>query len=149
MKTGRLHKPENNKIMNREIKFRAWDGKIMHILEANDREANHVLQFGSGGFWLNSYETGELITSTKKGGIIMQYTGLKDKNGKEIYEKDHDRNGNMIDFCERCSGYQFFQIDVTAKDIINCHSCYGNFLLHDHINDFEIIGNIYSNPELL
>jgi uncharacterized phage protein (TIGR01671 family) len=80
---------------------------------------------------------------------VGQFTGLKDKNGNEAYEKDFDADGNMIDWCDRCCGYQFKLIDIPTKDEIFCHNCEGNFMLHDHLPDFEIIGNIYQNPELI
>jgi hypothetical protein len=80
---------------------------------------------------------------------VGQFTGLKDKNGNEAYEKDFDSDGNMIDWCDRCCAYQFKLIDIPTRDEIFCHNCEGNFMLHDHLPDFEIIGNIYQNPELI
>ena len=66
---------------------------------------------------------------------------IKVINGVEIYEKDYDAEGNMIDYCEECMGYQFFQIDQ-LKDVIFCHNCDGNFMVQDHIDEFRILGNV-------
>lgn len=120
----------------REIKFRAWD-KVLNEFLPNVQ--NHIND--------KEWAFGSMLKDDRW--VIEQFTGLKDKNGKECYEKDYDADGNMIDWCERCCGYQFFQIDIPTKDIIFCQNCEGNFMLQDHIGDFEIIGNIHSNPSLL
>lgn len=121
--------------MNREIKFRIW------------HKVNEQMLYEG---WNNDFFlTKSILFDYGEDVEIMQYAGLKDKNGNECYEKDYDANGNMIDWCERCCGYQFFQIDIPTKDIIFCHNCEGNFMLQDHIGEFEIIGNIHSNPSLL
>ena len=80
---------------------------------------------------------------------LMQYTGIKDKNGKEIYEGDiikykflYDRRLNHI------SPVKFLETEASfgIKDI------YGNEIPLYRItanNYFEVVGNIYENPELL
>ncbi|UED77968.1 YopX family protein [Brevibacillus sp. DP1.3A] len=77
---------------------------------------------------------------------LLQYTGLRDKNGKEIYEgdvihvPDHDWNGYVM-FTGDC------QYALKGKTVL------GNdgYLLFTQIylNKCEVIGNIYENPELL
>ena len=78
----------------------------------------------------------------------MQYTGLKDKNGKEIYEgdivryKDIDKMaGTTHDFKE-----VYFDTELLCFELRYTH----NKLLNKQFEkDFEIIGNIHENPELM
>lgn len=114
---------------NREIKFRVWD----------------KVDYMSSPFTLDDLMLKKIqFTSDCP---VMQFTGIKDKNGIDAYEKDYDEDGTMIDWCDMCCGYQFFQIDIPSKDIIFCHNCEGHFMLQDHIDDFEIIGNLYQTPK--
>ena len=72
---------------------------------------------------------------------LMQYTGLKDKNGVEIYEGD-------IIYCEECDRNSEIKWD-TVSAMFSFHRPN----IHDRYdvstNTMEIIGNIYENPELL
>jgi len=132
--------------MKREIKFRAWDNFDKKWLLGYEYP-------NLGGFSM----FGECMLFNEWSGIInrfilqqkdripddlilMQYTGLKDKNGKEIYEGD---------IFQRHNGHT----SEVAYD--NYHACFG---LKDkgltHLNGIdnsngEIIGNIYENPELI
>lgn len=111
--------------MNREIKFRAWDEVSEKMLNWN--------------YFLDTNMKNTFIAPESTGLILMQYTGLDDKNGKEIYEGDIAKYENMI------GKIMFFN---------------GSFILSDFeeteewelgvINEeLEIMGNIYDNPELL
>lgn len=116
--------------MNREIKFRAWskaDGGVM--LQVGDEYGtthpldccNYVLQ-------------GQDIE-------LMQYTGLKDKNGVEIYE------GDILDFDAEEWGSEFTPEVVAFDKTIGTYDLCGS--LSDLCNYRQVIGNIYENPELL
>jgi len=65
----------------RTIKFRAWD-KVNK--EMKYKSPNILIGLTGDVFWQFGYEPPEYLKETE----MMQYTGLKDKNGKEIYEKD-------------------------------------------------------------
>lgn len=67
---------------------------------------------------------------------IMQFTGLLDKNGKEIYEGDIDERGVEI-----VCGNVFKQVSIKSKGTI-FHEVW-------QMEEKEIIGNIYENPDLL
>jgi uncharacterized phage protein (TIGR01671 family) len=126
--------------MNREIKFRIFDKNIPR----NQEEALNESPTGEIVEWENVLHTDYLKHAlTKNEYPIMQYTGLKDKNGKEIYEDDIVRKGNKIYYVSFCMG----SFELRKKsDSENCATGRRNntdWML------LEIIGNIYENPELL
>lgn len=118
--------------MKREIKFRAWDNANQRMVPDKELQIMTLPNFGSV----------PLNECLKMLGIIhklMEYTGLKDKNGVEIFEGDI-LNLGMFDF-DVDDGYQIFTVSDFAPDI-----CYLNNV---KIVYREIIGNIHQNPELL
>ncbi len=74
--------------------------------------------------------------------ILMQYTGLKDKNGKEIYE------GDIIVEYLLPNEYDYGIIEyLDGSFVINWKSKMWQYLIN--VSRREVIGNIYENPELL
>lgn len=112
--------------MNREIKFRAWDkscNKMRGISGLQD-----CFSLRSDGVCNEDY-------------ILMQYIGLKDKNGKEIYEGDILKASNsIIKIVFKGRGYEGIYLN---KEEMNELPIQNNNYLH-----WQIIGNIYENPEL-
>jgi uncharacterized phage protein (TIGR01671 family) len=87
-----------------------------------------------------------LDTMKGKDCALMQYTGLKDKNGKEIYEGDVI-NGGMYNG-SYCHGKVVFNNGAfTAYPIPRFTEGQSDFMYI--LNQIEVIGNIYENPELL
>ncbi len=132
--------------MNREIKFRAWDEVSEKMLNWND--------------FLDTNMKNTFIAPESTGLILMQYTGLHDKNGKEIYEGDawEDEDGYyIIVWDEKEAGFLVDTYGIEEWLGEGGQECYGNkieFISREPIDYFnfskiEIIKNIYDNPELL
>jgi uncharacterized phage protein (TIGR01671 family) len=93
------------------------------------------------------FEQVEVIPET-----VGQYVGLTDKNGKEIYSGDYDKDYNLVHWCEKRMGWAMAVCDIPTKEIIMCHcySCEGNFEISEIIDEkIEIIGNIFENKDLI
>lgn len=129
----------------RTIKFRVY------ILDKNGKVECHFHEWLDGDGWKHDYYaplvTNGVFSHEELGDgffgeiVRKQFTGLNDKNKVDCYEKDYDEDGNMIDWCDECCGYQFKMIDIPTGDEVFCHNCDGNFMLQDHIGDFKIVGN--------
>lgn len=132
--------------MSRDIKFRVYDKWTKQMLP--------VL----------SIDCKETFSSERGDNVLMQYTGLKDKNDKEIYEgdiieikyKEYAFDGStLIDRCIKGYidyHYLSFDICIGEHDGIKTYSCFvQEMMLVDNFIDeeWEVIGNIYENPELL
>ena len=117
----------------RELKFRAW-----HPGEKKMRYG--VGTDGYGGIVLDTEYMG--LKPLKGEAILMQYTELKDKNGKEIYEGDIVRGF--------CTGNYPAVIECDAPDGgYNIRERDGEYMEIDSNTRIEVIGNIHENPELL
>ena len=144
----------------REIKFRAWDGKYNEMiylensgLQYFDFEGGYSLGFTVDGykdFW--AHERYESTTKQASEFPIMQYTGLKDKNGVEIYD------GDVVEFranyTSKPCGYMKAEVVIGIYKL-ELHAENGEvYDAEEETDEFpyahcEVIGNIYENPELL
>lgn len=131
--------------MNREIKFRIWDIENKEMLKVQELDFEPTFYGGRIAIRLDQYndyfDTEDMI--------LMQYTELHDKNEKEIYEGD-------IVYCQTKYGkakaiIKFIDGKFVAYwDSILTHPQNGHCIACYEINKrFEVIGNIYDNPELL
>jgi uncharacterized phage protein (TIGR01671 family) len=116
----------------REIKFRAWDRKNKKFIKNN-------IDYDKCEYYGNIFVCFKCaLSDCLEDYILMQYTGLKDKNGKEIYEGDIlELKNAKISFIPRV-------IFVMAWDDTRT-----GWTLYSPKDEFEVIGNIYENPELL
>jgi uncharacterized phage protein (TIGR01671 family) len=132
-----------NMSKTREIKFRAWNKKLARMFYFDGFE--DIITFSDGGFirlpdW-DVYKDGFNDLATPDELEFLEYTGLKDKNGKEIYE------GDIVSFS--ASGFRVFPQEV--KYLGNGFWIEGENGEHflPRLGGLEVIGNIYENPELL
>lgn len=115
----------------RTIKFRAWQDNSMLIQKTPG-------VYGTKNFLNQLYEDCEL----------MQFTGVKDKNNKEIYEGDIFKT-----FIRNDDGDKFERHYQVVFNDTNCQFMVldtdSNGSLFHYANNCEVIGNIHENPELL
>ena len=121
----------------REIKFRAWFGEGHKMIPFD--ELHIELENGEYTVWYSldgdSIQDGLCVEDFN----IMQYTGLKDKNGKEIYEGDIVRLPEDEDYKYYSIIYSKNRLGFTLSNGCGFGLSYG----------IEVVGNIYENPELL
>ncbi len=111
----------------REIRFRAWDKIRKKMIDV------HGIQFVLEKVLWQEYEPEKTNWySDIENMELMQFTGLKDKNGKEIYEED------IVKW-----------IGGSIEPIVWENFCAGFNLDESGARGVEVIGNIYENPELL
>ena len=134
----------------REIKFRAWNKeKNIMCYDNQDYSADYLdgifsSRVGLINYWLSADRLDDSY-------VYMQYTGLKDKNGKEIFE------GDILKYIEDKIKYAM----ISFKDgMFTIHRSLGGEMLcsvgyfqildeRDIDREVQVIGNIYETPELL
>jgi uncharacterized phage protein (TIGR01671 family) len=145
----------------RDLKFRAYiDGEMVILpfaaLQYFDFEGSYAMSFvvdGYAGFW--GHEQYESATKEKcKGAPIMQYIGLKDKNGVEIYDGDIIKRTQQIDgnfvsrifdtyevaYNSQIAGFEYKPIEDKQYKQYTVRPFGGE--------ELEVIGNIHQNKEL-
>ena len=122
--------------MQDRFRYRVWD-----------KTKNKWLHFDFSTYPTYQYRIWQALTD---GETFYQCTGLKDKNGKLIYEGDilGGIYHGYIEYCDECKCFQ-----LKVKDY-GCLACEGDLHWYELVeaeeqNELEVIGNIYENPELL
>ena len=121
--------------MNREIKFRAWDKSANRMMYAFFVGSVFGDIFGTHNIISDSRTEIDKMSSDKY--ELMQFTGLKDKNGKEMYE------GDIILY--KSAPHQRGEIRIIKWSNYNCSFGF----TEKSCKNSSIIGNIYENPELI
>lgn len=144
----------------REIKFRIWIKDEERYYDESDEESYMIVPNGNVTYTSESYEEDGVwftdTTSATNDVILEQYTGLKDKNGKEIYEGDivdqfvcgvHQSKG------ESCGRSTIWQVRWNEEECcFELHYLYGSLFGDSMMSkgeEYVVIGNIHENPELL
>jgi uncharacterized phage protein (TIGR01671 family) len=137
----------------REIKFRVWDGYEMRkvwkmIWSATDGLLSFLAKSKESDHYAGALSSNDLRCK------LMEFTGLSDKNGVEIYEGDivhgdfywltdelgYKGSNYTVEYDNQEAAYLLKIIDKKDKS---------SFYLYDDVINLEVIGNIYENPELL
>ena len=120
----------------REIKFRAWDKKNKKWLQADQ-----ISEYYAVYSFVDSKDKEWGFEMLGQDIELMQFTGLKDKNGKESFESDLVKREGEIGVII------WDKIEARFRIIIENSYPTRNYPLDSSL--FEVIGNIYENPNLL
>lgn len=126
--------------MPREVKYRAWDKidkKMRQVVMLDTYSKFQTVFFNERTSNNNGYRF------SSDGCELMEYTGLKDRNGKEIYEGDIVTG--LFNYTDIIGPIVY---GSDASFFINREGLYG-IGLNNAEDWLEVIGNIYENPELL
>jgi len=129
----------------REIKFRAWDGKYM----MDNMDSINLEMLKKSVFT----EDGDVFLPC----VYMQYTGLKDKNGKEIYEGDiiggFPHGTVTVRWSDKWACFESFWVDIEYDEAGVEYEKEQTGLFANDLDDCKdawvVLGNIYETTELL
>ncbi|MFD1431202.1 YopX family protein [Lacticaseibacillus yichunensis] len=140
----------------REIKFRAW---MPYNEDPNDMRMEYYPQLfaedGNGIFNINSAFAHQIDYFADNGTYpeavikFMQYTGLHDENGREIYEGDIVKLHQVVLSPDDTIGWVEYTAQYGYSIRFGKRRCRQSDWATDEGANYEVIGNIFENPELL
>jgi uncharacterized phage protein (TIGR01671 family) len=134
--------------MNREIKFRTWDRQNKQFAEWTNRDPFFDTSSGRIFFWERvrredgSYDGDIILQDFGDRFVLQQYTGLQDRDGKDIYE------GDILEYQSSDSEFSTCIVRWTQEYEDN----HPGFVITNNYSQYgkpKIIGNIFENPELI
>lgn len=134
--------------MNRELKFRVWDRRFFRFITNRWKNSFYfnLVDWACQHDYNNQHSWSDYnLEKDWSNYVVQQYTGLTDKNGKEIYE------GDIL----KCKGYErLFDMEefYYYKQVKHIIASTGESNMSGYFSipmDREVIGNIFENPELL
>ncbi len=124
--------------MKREIKFRVWDKR--NKVFAYPEKMGSTFAISISGIITTGYIDGDMTTTENKDFILLQFTGLKDNNGVEIYEGDICKSFECLGIAKFIMG---------GFDLFDANDHPLGYEEEFLIGSCTVIGNIYENPELI
>lgn len=123
------------------LRFRAWDKEFKEMVQVDALVFEEQIVKAT-------YKNGNVVKEDLKNYVLMQSTGLTDKNGKEIFEGDilsietDEENVKLeVSWDSKHALFVFESKKYNAKDTLG-------ELFEDNPYPFKIIGNVWENPEL-
>lgn len=126
--------------MRREIKFRAWDSVMNEMFYDSELSNGDLLVIHMDG----RLELSDDDTYKVSDFNILQFTGLRDENGKEIYEGDIVKVAgfsprNYLVIWDEDYGSWILREDVSLME---------ERIRYEHFKNSQVVGNIYENPNM-
>ena len=137
----------------KEVKFRAWDSEANIMVYSDHRtrklyDVYYGFEMNENGLlecrWEGDFSESHVLDGGTLGNI-MQFTGLKDKNGVEIYEGDIDKGGYVVTYVD---GSDESDIGMNVGFYIQRND-FESWTQLEVGAYYEVIGNIHDNPELI